>query len=197
MDRCIKLALAAGCAVSTLAGPEAREGRPPLDAILEATQITRPPMGYIQFCRDFPEDCHSGTRTPRVVTLTKPRWQELERINRTVNRGIQPVTDQELYHVQERWTYPVAKGDCEDYVLLKRKILVQHGWPEEALLITVVRDQKGDGHAVLTARTNRGDYILDNQADSIMAWRDTGYRFVKRQAEWDPTVWVNLAAPAS
>src|SRR5918911_716414 len=185
MNRWIKLALMAGCAVLTLAGPEAREGRPPLDTVLEATQIARPPMGYVQFCRDFPEDCQSGARAARVVTLTKQRWQELDRVNRAVNRTIRPTTDQELYHVAERWTYPVTAGDCEDYVLLKRKILMRHGWPEEALLITVVKDPKGEGHAVLTIRSNRGDYILDNQADDIKTWRDTGCKFVKRQAEWD------------
>jgi predicted transglutaminase-like cysteine proteinase len=197
MNRWIKLALAGGCAVLTLAGPEAREGRPPLDAVLESGKVTQPPMGYVQFCRDFPEDCRTGPRAARVITLTKPRWQELDRINRAVNRAVVPATDQELYHVPERWSYPVAKGDCEDYVILKRKMLMRHGWPEEALLITVVRDRRGEGHAVLTVRTNRGDFILDNQAEDIRTWRDTGYKFVKRQAEWDPTVWVSLTPPSS
>ncbi len=197
MNRWIKLALTAGCAVLTLAGPEAREGRPPLDAVLESGKVTQPPMGYVQFCRDFPEDCRTGPRAARVITLTKPRWQELDRINRAVNRAVVPATDQELYHVPERWSYPVAKGDCEDYVILKRKMLIKRGWPEQALLITVVKDPNGDGHAVLTVRTNRGDYVLDNLSDGVMTWRETGYQFVKRQAEWDPTVWVKLIAPTS
>jgi predicted transglutaminase-like cysteine proteinase len=42
--------------------------------------------------------------------------------------------------------------DCEDYVLLKRRMLMQAGWPREALLVTVVRDKKGDGHAVLNGQ---------------------------------------------
>ncbi len=45
-------------------------------------------------------------------------------------------------------------GDCEDYALLKRKMLMQAGWPREALLMTVVRDKKGEGHAVLTVKTD-------------------------------------------
>ena len=65
----------------------------------------------------------------------------------------------------ERWNYPDdGYGDCEDYVLLKRRMLMQAGWPREALLITVVRDKKGDGHAVLTVKTNRGEFVLDNQS---------------------------------
>ncbi len=35
---------------------------------------------------------------------------------------------------------------------------MQAGWPREALLITVVRDKKGDGHAVLTVKTDKGDF---------------------------------------
>jgi predicted transglutaminase-like cysteine proteinase len=80
-------------------------------------------------------------------------------------------------------------------VLLKRRMLMQAGWPREALLVTVVRDKKGEGHAVLTVKTNRGDYILDNQVEDILLWSDTSYRFVKRQSQSDPNVWVALGDP--
>ena len=80
-------------------------------------------------------------------------------------------------------------------MLLKRKMLMQAGWPREALLITVVRDKNGDGHAVLTVKTDKGEYILDNQTDDIVLWSDTGYRFVKRQSQSDPNVWVALGEP--
>jgi predicted transglutaminase-like cysteine proteinase len=83
-------------------------------------------------------------------------------------------------------------GDCEDYVLLKRKMLMDAGWPREALLITVVRDKKGEGHAVLTVKSDKGEYVLDNQNESVLAWTETGYRFVKRQSQSDPNVWVSL-----
>ena len=53
-------------------------------------------------------------------------------------------------------------GDCEDYVLLKRKMLMQAGWPRQALLITVVRDEQGDGHAVLTVKTDKGDIACEH-----------------------------------
>ena len=80
-------------------------------------------------------------------------------------------------------------------MLLKRKMLIQAGWPREALLITVVRDKRGDGHAILTVKTDRGEYILDNQNDQILLWSETGYRFVKRQSQTDPNVWVSLGEP--
>jgi predicted transglutaminase-like cysteine proteinase len=106
------------------------------------------------------------------------------------------MTDLEHWGVIERWNYPDdGYGDCEDYVLLKRRMLTQAGWPREALLITVVRDKKGDGHAVLTVKTDRGEFILDNQEPEVLPWTKTGYRFVKRQSQSDPNVWVSLDEP--
>ena len=48
------------------------------------------------------------------------------------------------------------------------------------------------GHAVLTVTTDRGDYVLDNQTEDIPLWSKTGYRFVKRQSQSNPNVWVSL-----
>lgn len=154
---------------------------------------TRPPIGWVQFCRDRPWECRSEMQQPRDAVMNRQRWSELTEVNRRVNREIEPVTDQELYGVTEYWTYPTNnQGDCEDYVLLKRRQLIDRGWPESALLITVVRDEKGDGHAVLTVRTTEGDFILDNVRDDILPWSQTGYRFVKRQSQWAPNIWVSL-----
>jgi predicted transglutaminase-like cysteine proteinase len=115
------------------------------------------------------------------------------RVNEWVNETIKPLTDLEHWGVAERWSYPDdGYGDCEDYVLLKRRMLIQAGWPREALLVTVVRDQKQRGHAVLTVTTDEGDYVLDNQTQDILLWSDTGYRFVKRQSQSNPNVWVSL-----
>ena len=80
-------------------------------------------------------------------------------------------------------------------MLLKRKMLIDAGWPREALLITVVRDKKGEGHAVLTVKSNKGEFILDNQNEEIVDWTRTGYRFVKRQSQSDPNRWVALGQP--
>jgi predicted transglutaminase-like cysteine proteinase len=103
------------------------------------------------------------------------------------------MTDLDHYGVVEKWAYPVdGYGDCEDYVLQKRKMLIEAGWPREALLITVVRDKHGDGHAVLTVKTDKGEFILDNQNEEVVLWSETGYRFVKRQSQSDVNVWVSL-----
>ena len=45
---------------------------------------------------------------------------------RWVNDSIAPVTDLEHWGVVEKWSYPDdGYGDCEDYVLLKRRMLIQ------------------------------------------------------------------------
>lgn len=159
---------------------------------------TRAPIGWVEFCIEYKAECDTKPSAPRDVVLTQKSWDDLVKVNNWVNDNIQPVTDLEHWGVVERWSYPDdGKGDCEDYVLLKRRMLTQAGWPREALLITVVRDKQGDGHAVLTVKTDRGEFILDNQEREILAWEKTGYRFVKRQSQRDPNAWVSLGEPRS
>jgi predicted transglutaminase-like cysteine proteinase len=162
-------------------------------AYVSVGQITRAPIGWIQFCNERQRECKTGVAAPLDVQYTKTSFKELEHVNRYVNDKIKPMTDLEHYGVVEKWAYPDdGYGDCEDYVLLKRRMLMQLGWPRGALLVTVVRDKKGDGHAVLTVRTDKGEYVLDNQEDKILPWFETGYHFVKRQSQSDPNVWVSL-----
>jgi predicted transglutaminase-like cysteine proteinase len=154
---------------------------------------TRPPIGWVEFCAENPRECDAKATAPRDAVLTSKAWKDLVRVNKRVNETIRPMTDLDHYGVVEKWTYPDdGYGDCEDYVLLKRRMLTEAGWPREALLITVVRDRKGDGHAVLTVKTDRGEFILDNQNPDILLWSDTGYRYVKRQSQADPNVWISL-----
>ena len=171
------------------------EERPLFISVGEAT---RAPIGWVEFCVEYDPECKTKPSAPRDVVLSGQAWKDLVRINRTVNTNVKPMTDMDHWGVVERWNYPDdGYGDCEDYVLQKRKMLMQAGWPREALLITVVRDKHNDGHAVLTVKSDKGEYVLDNQTDDIVLWSDTGYRFVKRQSQSDPNVWVALGEPRS
>ena len=158
--------------------------------------FARAPIGWIEFCSEYAPECETKALDARDVVLSTKAWKDLVRINKWVNDKIKPITDLEHWGVVERWNYPDdGYGDCEDYVLLKRRMLMQAGWPRQALLITVVRDKRGDGHAVLTVKTDKGEFILDNQNEEILPWSDTGYRFVKRQSQQDPNVWIALGDP--
>jgi predicted transglutaminase-like cysteine proteinase len=102
------------------------------------------------------------------------------------------LTDQEIYGVEERWVMPTTVGDCEDYVLLKQKMLIQRGFAPSDLLITVVLQPNGDGHAVLVVRTDRGDFVLDNMRNKVLLWSDTEYTFLKRQSSKNAGQWVKI-----
>jgi predicted transglutaminase-like cysteine proteinase len=183
-------ALAAGAIDALPAGAGSSER---LTHVRIMSEVTRPPPGWIEFCERQPRDCAGATTAPRDFALTPEAWRDLVHVNKRVNETIKPLSDLEHWGVVERWSYPDdGYGDCEDYVLLKRRMLIQSGWPREALLVTVVRDKKGDGHAVLTVATDKGDYVLDNQNEDILLWWKTGYRFIKRQSQSNPNVWVSL-----
>jgi predicted transglutaminase-like cysteine proteinase len=165
---------------------------------IDVSDVTRAPIGWVEFCASHAAECATTPTTPRDVVLTPKAFKDLVRVNKWVNDAIKPMTDLEHWGVVEKWSYPDdGYGDCEDYVLLKRRLLISAGWPREALLITVVRDKKDGGHAVLTVKTDRGEFILDNQAEDILPWSDTGYRFVKRQSPHEPHVWVAIGDPRS
>lgn len=150
---------------------------------MEAGKITSIPIGHYEFCKQNPAECQIKTKGDVRVKLTKENWKTLLNVNYDANRSIQSVTDADLYGTEEYWTYPSHAGDCEDYVLLKRKALINQGWPASALLITVVLQPNGEGHAVLTVRTDRGDLVLDNLDDRVMVWNETPYTYIKRQSK--------------
>lgn len=195
MKRCIFAA--AAMAQAMLAGnlkaePEraSRTAEPP--PFMRIYGTSPPPFGFVQFCERWPDECVPSANHENRFAATPQRLSELDEINRRVNAQIAPATDQELYGTAEHWTLPSDRGDCEDYALLKRQLLVQRGWPSSVLLMTVVRDERGDGHAVLTARTSQGDLILDNKVSDIRIWHKTGYRFVMRQSFVEPRLWMSL-----
>lgn len=152
----------------------------------------RMPGGLANLCAREPSFCQPVNEAPRELILSPERWALLTSINSGVNRRIASTTDAKLYGKVEYWTIPDTAGDCEDYVLLKRRILNASGIPVSSLLITVVHDENGEGHAVLTVPTTAGDIVLDNRRDEILHWRATGYVFVKRQSVADPLRWVSL-----
>jgi predicted transglutaminase-like cysteine proteinase len=194
LTRILGAGLAAGALAAALALPADAAGERSL--FVSVGSAARAPVGWTEFCAQYTPECETRAGDARDGVLTAKAWKELVRINAWVNDTVKPITDLEHWGVAERWNYPDdGYGDCEDYVLLKRKMLIQAGWPRQALLITVVRDKQGDGHAVLTVKTDKGEFILDNQNEEVLLWSDTGYRFVKRQSQTDTNAWVALGDP--
>jgi predicted transglutaminase-like cysteine proteinase len=160
-------------------------------AFAQGQQRTSTPIGHYEFCKSHKDEC-GALNGPMLTTLTPDLWAQLQQTNNQVNVNVAPVSDEDLYQVAEYWTYPSGAGDCEDYVLEKRRELVAAGWAASTLLITVVRKQDGEGHAVLLVRTDRGDLALDNLDGEIHVWNETPYTYLKRQSQTDAAEWIGL-----
>ena len=131
------LAASAFDALSAAAGPERL-------AHALVSEVTRPPAGWVEFCARQPGECAGTNVASRIPAFSPEVWKDLVRVNKWVNETIKPLTDPEHWGVADRWSYPDdGYGDCEDYALLKRRMLIQSGWPRAALLVTVVRDKNG------------------------------------------------------
>jgi predicted transglutaminase-like cysteine proteinase len=180
------VAIAAIIAMSTPAMP-ATQNTPSM----VVGSVTSQPIGHYDFCQRYRNEC-GPTRELMPVNMTPATWALINEVNLYVNKTITPATDQEIYGVEEYWAYPVTAGDCEDFALLKRRILIQRGIPTSDLLMTVVRKPDGEGHAVVTLRTSQGDYILDNLSDDIKMWYQTPYSYIKRQASYNAGRWVTI-----
>jgi predicted transglutaminase-like cysteine proteinase len=153
---------------------------------------TLPPVGFVNFCARHQADCRSAGRSARPIPMSGERWRIVYQLNSYVNGKVTPMSDADLYGQEEHWAYPADAGDCEDYVLLKKRYLEKLGFARSALLITVVLDEKNEGHAVLTLRTDEGDFVLDNRRNEIRRWSDLDYVYLKRQSGRDPREWVSL-----
>ena len=125
------------------------------------------PYGWVDFCNRHAEECALGRLTPVDVHMTRQAWKTLNDVNAMANSAIEPISNLDHWGTTlDHWDYPVdGKGDCKIYALFKRKLLIERGFPRQALLMTIVRDLNGEGHAVLTVKTDRGDFVLDNLAD--------------------------------
>lgn len=150
------------------------------------------PIGAADFCKAHRADCSPVHKPQAMIVLTQKMWAQLVAVNDEVNTDVIQVTDEAQYHVAEYWTYPNGYGDCEDIALQKRRELIADGWSPSTLLMTVVRQADGEGHAVLTVRTDRGDLVLDNQDGRVLVWNQTPYQFLKRQSQLNPGQWVSL-----
>ncbi len=156
------------------------------------------PYGWVDFCRRYKGECDGGTMPAEDVNLTPETMKIIRQVNTWVNTNIKPMSDWDHWGVEDQWDYPTdGFGDCEDYQLLKRRLLMDEGLPRQALLMTIVKDETGEGHALLTGKTSTGEYILDNLTNEVKPWNRTPYRFVKRQSQTDQNLWVDIGEPTS
>ncbi|MGP4666423.1 transglutaminase-like cysteine peptidase [Agrobacterium pusense] len=178
--------------IAFIVGAFAQQASASPAAVMRVIGKANPPIGHYEFCQTYQSECQPTSLDNGPMKLTEERWKTMLDVNYTVNTTITPMTDMEIYGVEERWAYPTTVGDCEDFVLLKRKMLMNKGFSASNLLITVVLQPNGEGHAVLTVRTDRGDFVLDNMRNKVMSWSETEYTYLKRQDTANPGRWVKI-----
>ncbi len=162
-------------------------------AFMYTSGISTQPVGHYEFCLRKPDECGSTDSRGAPVELTRELWSRIVEVNNYVNTTVIPRTDWELWGVEEYWSYPVnGYGDCEDYALEKRRLLIRSGVPAASLLMTVVRQPNGDGHAVLTVHTSMGDFVLDNLEPRVLRWNETEYQFLKRVSTRHAGTWTSI-----
>ena len=187
----ICLLLATATLVATSFSPaEAQSARAERRA--EVTFV-EPPRGFRDSCRQYGWLC--GNRPQSPSAMGEGQLLDVARsVNRRVNRMISQLSDVENYGVSDRWTLPRnGRGDCEDFVLLKYKLLVEAGVDSRKLAMAIVLDRYGDNHAVLVVRHESGDLVLDSLTSRIAPWNETGYRFLAMQSSEDQTAWEVVA----
>lgn len=151
------------------------------------------PVAFIHFCDRYPEDCkvHSNDFDQAPIPLTQARLAELSKINREVNNSIKPRAS--LGGVSaETWLVAPTHGDCSDYAVTKRHVLLAHGWPSRSLLLAEVIIDSGEYHLVVVVRTRDGDLVLDNLNSDVRPVSQVKYQWVRAQKTENPKFWSTI-----
>jgi predicted transglutaminase-like cysteine proteinase len=155
------------------------------------------PMGHIRFCVQYPGDCQATNLDfrRRHIAMSVARWNELNRVNRDVNRDIAP--DPVLGPETELWKISPASGNCHDYAVTKRHDLLELGWPSQDLLLAEVVVPSGEHHLILVVRTKDADLVLDNLNANVRTAAMTRYQYewVRIESPYNPKFWVNVTVP--
>jgi predicted transglutaminase-like cysteine proteinase len=157
-----------------------------------------PPIGHSRFCLRYPDDCKvQGIDFRRRSIVLKPeRWEQVNLINRKVNREIEAAATPGS-GLTEEWLIAPRAGDCKDYAITKRHALLELGWPSRALLLSEVVIPSGEHHLVLVVRVKDVDLVLDNLNTSIrsVAMTYQEYLWVRIETPQNPKFWARMRLP--
>ena len=149
---------------------------------MPATAASKAPLGYQLMCLKTPAECKGGGSS--VAKVSGETIALLKRVNSQVNASIKPRNDSGA----DVWSASASAGDCEDYVLAKRRALIRAGMSASALRIAYVKTRGGVGHAILVVKTTKGDFVLDNLNRSVRPLSQSGYRIISMSGA-DPMSW--------
>jgi predicted transglutaminase-like cysteine proteinase len=143
----------------------------------------------------YPTDCEEQKEDfrRRKIALSAERWHELSFVNREVNQDITP--EQKVGGIlTARWLVSPRVGDCSDYAVTKRHMLLANGWPSRSLLLAEVVTNWGEHHLVLVVRLSDMDVVLDNLDANVWPATMTSYEWVRMESPHNPKFWSAVKA---
>lgn len=152
-------------------------------------------------CLTQPQTCSQSIRDwqQKIATWSDlSDFEQITAVNRFANRVIRYTEDSKNFQKSDYWATPAqslrgGRGDCEDYVLLKYETLLSLGFAKQDLRIVVVTDQrKNIGHAVLSVKTAKGTFILDNQNQRVLR-HDSIRHYAPLYSINEKGRWMNVA----
>jgi len=175
-------------AVATDAHGRSTERADALAPIVGRT-ATLAPFQHVRFCLRYPADCQPNSVHNARVEFNPQTIELIRRVNNNVNQAIAPRDKNYEKNLKDGWTIAPSAGDCNDYAVTKRHMLLKNGFPSSALLLSVIKTPSGVGHLVLIVATTRQDVVMDNLTDAVLPWQETNYRWLKIQSAIDPRNW--------
>ena len=117
---------------------------PTASELVGSTRQAMPIPAWVAFCKRYRTECSVDPSQPATITLTAITWNTILEVNRRVNKSVRSLPDRDHWGVADRWDLAEdGSGDCEDFQLLKRKLLADAGLPRRAMRMTVVIDERG------------------------------------------------------
>lgn len=150
-----------------------------------------PPLQHTFFCMKYPSECKSQTEAKAQPVPKAIRIRELQQVNATVNQAISSVQLQPS--PLKQWTIFPRMGDCGDYAVTKRHVLLSRGWPSSHLLLAeVVLRRTGVHHLILIAKTRNENVVLDNLRSEVLPLKDIfrDYFMIRIEASDNPVFWI-------
>jgi len=156
--------------------------------VFEEGPPTLAPFAFIEACNRYRQACRRKTGQSRVA-LTEGLEQIVFAINERVNHDI--VLSREPKG-RDDWKIDPPKGDCDDFAMTKRKLLMDQGIPPRAISLATGLTPEGVGHVVVVLRTKTGDLVLDNGDDWLKMPSETALQWQRIESEDNPRLWRKL-----
>jgi predicted transglutaminase-like cysteine proteinase len=158
------------------------------------------PVAHTRFCLRYKDDCEVRG-VERNIAMTAARLNELNSVNRQINRDITPQPNLGGL-ATEVWIVSPRAGECHDYAVTKRHELLARGWPSSALLLSEVVVPSGEHHLVLVVAMKDQDtaevtnLVLDNLNANLRPVGLTPYRWLRMESPDNPKFWANVSVPS-